>query len=171
MAKYKWSAKCKLYRPNRIFTSLMTFENYLYPGSKDVFLAVCCEQLVSYVWDLDQMLALHFSNYSLVIPAQKSFYTQFRKISSINIEPEHNCLVPSRRKMWTFFTLDICWLPNPRCCDTVFTRVLQNRKKPLFKSLIFITCLEGFLGRFHKKCKDCAWCLRNRKEKKRRKPT
>lgn len=84
------NAKCKFYRPDTIFTSRMTFESYLYPGSKDVFLTVCSKQSVSCIWDLDQMLAFHFSNYSLVVLAQKSRHTQFNKISSINMEPGCN---------------------------------------------------------------------------------
>ena len=62
-------AKCKFYRPGRIFTSLMTFENYFYPGSKDVFLAACSKQSVSCVWDLDQNAGLSSLKLKLTDPS------------------------------------------------------------------------------------------------------
>ena len=85
----------------------MTFQNYLYPGSKEVFLSVCSKQSVICVWDLNQMLVFHFSNYSLVIPAKESLYTQFSKISSTNIEPEHNLPYSLQKKNMNFLPIGI----------------------------------------------------------------
>lgn len=120
------NAKCKFYRPDTIFTSQMTFESYLYPGSKDVFPTVCSKQSVSCIWDLDQMLAFHFSNYSLVVRAQKSLHTQFNKISSINMEPgcnyalfppEETCELSSLWKSIGYLIPDVVVQFLSKCCS------------------------------------------------------
>lgn len=120
-------AKCKFYRTDRIFTSLMTVENCSYPGSKTFFLAVCGKQSVSWVWDLDQMLGFHFSNNSFMIPAQKSLHTQFNKISCVNMEPECNsplfppgekCEQSSHWKSIGYLILDVVTQFLSKCCRT-----------------------------------------------------
>lgn len=92
------------------------------------------------------MLAFHFSNYSLVIPAQKSLHTQFSKISSINLEPERNyalfppevkCEISSHWKSIYHLISDVVIL---------FSSNVREQKETFFKSITFIIHLSFFQG-------------------------
>ena len=76
------------------------------------------------------------------------------------------CLVPSRRNMWTLFSLEVYWLPNPRCCGAVFVQVLQQKQKPLQKASFSSLIWRGFFRVSHAEIMPCVWELEKKKGRK-----
>lgn len=128
------SAKCKFYRPNRIFASLMTFEQYLYPGSEDFFLpSVVSSQQAGFgnwtkCWPFISQITTPRSQL-------RSPSTHNLEISSVNAEPECDCaLFPPEEKCELVSHWGRLLVTTSQMFVTVLIQGLQNRKNPRLKA-------------------------------------